>query len=226
MAITAQNLIDRARQRADFVSSTYLTDSTELLTWCEDSYKELYDLIAEAYGDQYLQVRSDVTVTSGVTALSSVLVHKLIRVDRAINGMKVPLVPFNFADVVIPVDEQDWGTQTIQYALEGDSLWTLPSPTGSETVTLYYVARATLTSLSGTIHATAEPWAEYIVVDLAIKMRVKEESDTADLRMDKEALRRRIVQVGTPRDHARAMRTIDVRYFDEVAEDVWGDIWP
>ncbi len=229
MAITAQNLIDRARQRADFVSSTFLTDSTELLSWCEDSYKELWDLLAEAYGENYLLVLSNIDVADRVVQLGSALIHKLIRVDRVANDRRVPLRAFDFADVVFSEETQAWESTIVEFNLVGDSVWFNPVPAVTETVSLYYVPQAALTTLTGgtgTISVQAEPWAEYIVIDLAIKMRVKEETDTSDLRLDKEAMRRRIISAGTPRDVTRARRTVDVRYFDEEQPDVWDEIWP
>lgn len=229
MAVTAQQLIDRARQRADFVSSPFLDDSSELLNWCSESYRELWDLLVEAYGDRLGMGIVDITTAAQdpqktISVTGGIL--KLIRVDREVDGIRIPMFPFDFADTVLDDTPQSWDARTVRYNFFADTMYFLPCPDTIYTIRLYYVPRVSFTSLSGAMLPPTESWSEYVVVDLAIKMRVKEESDTSDLRLDKENLRRRIISVSTPREETRAARTADVRYFDDEQEDALGDIWP
>lgn len=228
MAISAQNLIDMARQRADFVSSTYLTDSTELLTWCRESYKELADLLTEAYGSEYLTLRAGFDVLPSVfTPLSglSVPLLKLVRLERYFSLRSRPFGTLDIGQDTLDLNGVTWDESTdLRCQLVGAQMAVQPVPLVTEACVIWYVPQIVMTALSDTIAVAAEPWAEYIVIDLAIKMRVKEESDAAPLMLAKEAMRQRVITAAQPRDQGRPTRAVDIRGRDEGVDD-W-DVWP
>lgn len=230
MTISAATLIARARQRADFVSSTFLDDASELVAWCVESYKELWDLLTEAYGEDYLVVDDTLNVSTLRTSLTGASgidppLQKLLRIERISGTQGIPLRRFNFSqNGALEYSAKDgWNDGTdVRYAIVNQTLFVQPIPQATEIVVLWYVPIPTLT-LSADINVACEPWAEYIVTDLAIKMREKGNEPTEGFERAKENLRRRIVSVATPRDEHEAQRSIDVRG-DDVG-DLEGDWW-
>ena len=61
------------------------------------------------------------------------------------------------------------------------------------------------------LDAVADKWREFIVVDTAIKMLGKEESDTSLLERRRANLEKRINEAAAARDVGRSMRIQDVR---------------
>lgn len=226
MAVSAQDLIDRARERTDSVGSTFYTDATELLEWCSESYKELYDWMVTCYGPAYFVTVSTVSATASTatTALPSGFL-KLLRLDVAFDGIRVPLKPFSLSDAVLDNTAHTWDRGVdIRYHIEGTNLRWHPIPKSTTTVNIFYVPTPTiLSTLATNIDATAEQWQEYIVVDLAIKMRTKEESDVSALLAEKAMLRQRIEQTAPPRDAGQPQAPVDVRSNDELDAHFWLD---
>lgn len=227
MAISAQNLIDMARQRADFVSSTYFTDSTELLTWCRESYKELADLLTEAYGSEYLTTVAAFDIFAFATAITNLTLplHKLVRLERLFSGRSRPFGTLDIGQDLLDTNAVAWDESTdVRCQLVGARLIVQPVPNQTEACQIWYVPQIVMTALTDNIAVAAEPWAEYIVIDLAIKMRVKEESDAAPLMLAKEAMKQRVITAAQPRDQGRPTRAVDIRGRDEGVDD-W-DVWP
>lgn len=229
MPISTATLIARARQRADFVSSTFLDDASELVNWALESYKELCDLLTEAYGEDYLIVDDTLNVSLARTALTGGTgidppLQKLVRAEwlTGTEGRPLRKLDFSHGGTFEYSKKQGWDDSTdIRYAIVNQHLFVQPIPQTTQTVALWYVPIPTLT-LSSDINVACEPWAEYVVLDLAIKMREKENTDRTGLERDKLNMRERIVSVATPRDEHEAERAVDVRCEDDwYVEDWW-----
>lgn len=227
MAITAQNLMDRARQRVDAVGSTFFTDSSELLPWCSESYKELYDLMVDAYEDYFLTAATVTATASTATTALPTGFNKLRRMDVAFDGIRVPLKRIELADQVLDNTAQTWDRGVdIRYNIEGTNIRWNPIPSATTTVNIFYIPLADiLTATSTAIATVAEQWAEYIVVDLAIKMRTKEESDAAPLLQQKLMLKQRILESAPVRDAGQARSVVDVRSNEELPAHFWLNRW-
>ena len=227
MGISAQELIDRARQRADFQGNPFLNDVAELLPWCRESYKELWDLMISAYGEDYLVAQSVLAVPpqgAGTIEISTIdpPFYKAVAFIRLVNGIGSVLRRFNLQDQALDTNRYSWGDRIdLYYRITGNSIFFQPVPNATESVVLLYIPQATLDAVNEEIDPSAEPWAEYIVIDLAIKMRRKEQSDTADLMLEKEAMKQRIIQMATPRDAASPQRVIDVRTDEVIPSWCW-----
>lgn len=229
MAVSAQNLIDEARERADFTSSTYFTDPN-LLIWCRQAYRELYDLMVEAYGANYFATIVDLPITqfsNGITALSPLLL-KTLRIGRVVNSIETTVRRLDIETETIDYNTKAWGDATeVRATVLSGAVIVQPVPVTTETLRLWYVPQVTFTSLASNIDTAAEHWLEYIVVSIAIKMRIKEESDTTDLEREKLQMRERIVSSAAPRDISVAQRAFDVRGEDiGDLEGDWGAGWP
>ncbi len=221
-SVTAQNVIDRARARTDKTGSQWITDSTEGVDWVRESYKELYELLLTVYGDEYFGVTVDKTVTSGsrtvdITTLDDEAVYlplKILRIDVAINDLRVPMDKLQFADTVLDDTNRDWTSfqGSIRWRWTGNFLYFEPIPSSNQTVRIYFVPHANrITQLSDTIDRQSEHWSEYIVCDVARKIRMKEQSSTAELDAEKAVLIQRIHAHAPPRDMSRPQTIADVR---------------
>ena len=105
------------------------------------------------------------------------------------------------------------GTQYDGISEPLDQIEVLPIPIADATITLIYVPRLNLTeSVGGDVYYNGvNGWEEWIVLDVAISLLAKEESDTTDLLRLKSEIDEMITKMGGKRDGARPPRVVDVR---------------
>src|SRR5262245_48612768 len=95
MAVTAQELIDRARQRGEYQNDPLFHDQSELLPWCRESYKELWDIIIQAYGEDYVVIGSLQNALFGTPLKVDALdppFYKLWAISWLKNDLVIPLL--------------------------------------------------------------------------------------------------------------------------------------
>jgi hypothetical protein len=98
------------------------------------------------------------------------------------------------------------------YKVEGSKIKLIPNNSQSGTITLFYVPLPTQFSTTVTEIETIIPgYEEYVVVATAIRMLMKEESDTRQLELEKNQLASRIIRALSPRDVSGSFAIRDVR---------------
>lgn len=214
--MTLLQLRTHARERADQVNSTFVTD-TELTSYVNQSAYELYDLMIQKFGEDYF-ASSDTFVTDGITdkfALPGDF-YKLMGVDLQYSGGNngwLTLRRFTMAE-----RNRNWrpnaaplvGLTTLRYSVLGDMLWLTPLPMAGQTIRRWYIPRWNeLTADSDTLDGISG-WTEYVIVDAAIKCMVKEESDPSALMSQKAALTKRIEEAASMRDQGAPPTVSDV----------------
>lgn len=166
--VTVESLRIQSQERSDQLNSSFLSTSE----WNRNimgSYKELYDLLIGAYGNDYyvnvpvtfttdgssqLYALPDgtTTFTSGVTGLTVTppAFYKLLGVDLCLSrgnpGSYVTIRPFNFGDrnrYAVPNFQSFYGVTNLRYRLQANSLWLTPIPSSSQIIQLWYVPRPT-----------------------------------------------------------------------------------
>jgi hypothetical protein len=106
------------------------------------------------------------------------------------------------------------GYTNTRYRLVGDRIKFSPIPDAGASYRIWYVPTSPrLTNDSDTLEQL-NGYAEYIIVDAAIKCMQKEESDVRVLLAQKEALRRRITDKAAQRDAAQAPTIADIEAED------------
>lgn len=209
MSITFSDLKTQALARADMVNSNFI-GTDELNFYVNFSYKELYDLVVKAY-DDYFTTSLAFTLTSNDSGYSVPdTVYKLRGVDRQIAGPNqwASVQRFNFADR--NKFNSPWSilaTNTIfpglSYNWVGSQIQLIPQANIAGNYRLWYIPDVTpLVNDDDSILADLEPWADYIIVDTAIKCLAKEESDPSVFLMQKNALKDRIEAMAPNRDDA------------------------
>lgn len=217
MATTLADIRNRARRRADMVNSQFVSD-TELLDFINASYAELYDILVQTYEDYFVQSESFTLSSSdnGVRALPSDF-YKLKGVDYQLGGDFITLYPYdwntrNFRQRA--VNRLYLGDYDLTYRVVGSNLRFEPRDNATGTFQHWYIPAYTpLVSDSDNIDSviTRNNWEEYIVIDAAIKMLAKEESNTNHLIYEKQQIMKRIEAAAGDRDVDQPERVSDVR---------------
>lgn len=225
------------RQRADMVTSQFITDA-EFNGYINASYFELYDLLVEAYGDDYFSAQPTdpyVLTTDGVTEFyplpngtSSFLTpkgnqalafFKMLAVDlRTDASTWQPLKRFPLGER----NRNSMGTTTdVRYRLQGNFIWFRPLPQAAQQIRLLYVPRLTSLVNDTDVIDGVSGWEEYVVVDCVIKAKLKEESDCSTEIGLRDALKLRIQGISENRDAGSPATVADVRgaWDDSYARD-------
>lgn len=213
------------RQRSDMVNDQFISDS-ELTSYINQSYFELYDLLVQKYGDNYYVANPYTISTDGSNQFFSLPTdfYKLLGVDLALsntNDSFVTIRPFNFSDrnrYAVPNFQSFYGVTNMRYRLNGDKLWLTPTPAGGQTIRLWYVPKLTTLSADGDTVDGISGWTEYIIVDACIKALAKQESDVTVFALQKAELIKRIENAAENRDAGNPATVGDTQF-----SDLW---WP
>lgn len=214
MAITLAELRTRARQRADMEESQFVSDS-ELNGYINNSIAELHDILVQSYNTDYYISSYEFTTTVGQDAYDLPEdFYKLRGVDAALNGTdSFTLRPFNFNERNRFKNFGVWnilGIANIRYRILGNQLKFTPVPDGTTEVTLWYVPVATELVADTDELKDFNGYNEYIVIDAAIKMAQKEESDVSVLAAQKAAIIDRLNAAAQNRDIGSSESVSDI----------------
>ena len=216
-----------SRQRADKVNSGFITDS-ELNSYINSSNAELYDLLVSAYGDDYYLTKYTLTV-DGVTTSYPLPTdfYKLIGIDMYINPLRyITLKPYMFNERGRYQDGSNWAAivaiQGPRYHIYNNFLEFNPPAPGTYNMQMYYVPECPELVGDTDTFDGVNGWEEYIIVDAAIKMLQKEESDVTVLMEQKNRLIKRINLMAENRDIGHSFVVNDVtRDWEAMSGDVY-----
>lgn len=226
MSITLAELRLQARQRADMEESDFVSDS-ELTSYINNSIAELVDILCEAYGSEYYVTEgAESAITSGESTYALPAdFYELKGVDIKLDGsnwMNVARFNFNkrnrfseFATWAFGID----GVTNVEYRIVGNNITFSPEPDRNATYRLWYVPLPTKLVADADTLDDLNSYSEYVIVDAAIKMMQKEESDVTVLFAQKQALEKRIRDKSQNRDAGQAPTISDVS--DESTEYWW-----
>lgn len=221
MAVGVVTLLDlrtELRRRIDRVNSNFFTNP-ELNQYLSKSYKELYDILIQKFGDDYYVADPyDFTTDGSETYDLPEDFYKLLGVDAQYNGSTatngwVTLRQFMFQErnaYTMPNYQAFYGITNLRYRLRDNSLWFTPVPISGQLLRLYYCPRPDdLTDDADTVDGVSG-WEEYIICDAAIKCMVKEESDPSAFAAQKVALLQRIESAAENRNAGQPQTVSDV----------------
>ncbi len=219
MPSTLLELRTQARQRADMENSEFVEDS-ELNTYINDSLSELYDILVARFNDYFVEDPLVFTLATGVTTYNlPANFYKLIGMDRSISGSGsgdddwYVIKPFNFQDRNSRRRTELFRGiyPNVEYRLLGDLMRFTPADQAPGMYRMWYNPSCpALVDDADEIGIQIDRWKIYIVVDAAIKMLQKEESDVTVLLNQKAALTRRIQEMSQNRDAGESERVTDV----------------
>lgn len=218
MTVTLLQLKNAARQRADMSGSAgpdQFVDDAELTGYINASLAEFNDLVVAKNLLNY--VTSSVFTLAGNTSntnyytLSSSF-YKLAGVDRLLDGDPSSGTAVWYDVMKFAFNERNFGNNPIfplfrppyvRYRIIGNRLTFMPAQSSAGTYQIWWYPQApVLVGDNDTIDET-QFWWDYVVVDAAIKMLNKEESDVSVLAAQKLALKERIEAMAADRDYGQ-----------------------
>jgi hypothetical protein len=113
--------------------------------------------------------------------------------------------------------QQRYKSSSLRYRLQGSNIVFEPSPSNNLSIRLTYVPRFTDLSSDTDTFDGINGWEDYVIIDAAIKMLAKEESDVSTLYQMKRDIKTRIEEMSRFRDAAQVDTITDVQdgYYDE-----------
>jgi hypothetical protein len=212
-----------AQRKADMENSNFISQDE----WNDNitrSYKELYDLLVSAYGNDYFVSPTPFTITAdGVSQTFDLPTdfYKLVGVDVALdnsNNSYVTLKPFMFAErnkYSLPYLRNSMGRTSLRYRLINTKIMFNQIPQAGLQARLWYVPEPTNLSLDTDTLDGISGWEEYVIIDAAVKALQKEESDTSDLRASKMEMKARLVEMAENRDAGMSAQVVDIYAQDD-----------
>lgn len=218
--ITVADIKTRSRQKADMVNSNFIGDP-EHLAYINEAWFAFYDLVVESFEDYNLQDPTPFTISSGSSTydLPSDF-YKLVGVDRSTGG----------AGEYYPLENYPWrsrnryqtnfsryGNPRVGYRLTGSKLRLVPENMAEGNYRLWYIPLATALDDDADTIERYNGFEELIVIDTAIKMLGKEESDVSLLLLERKRVEERMQRMLIDRDIANSDR------IEEVHESFYDD---
>lgn len=223
--VTVSTLKTRAKQKADMVNSSFIDDTVELLAYINEAYFNFYDLITSSFEDYNLTGPTSFSISSGNTYTLPSDFYKLVGVDRSLGGGDYyALNRFSWSKRNRYSRSNYYSgttTKRLMYRITATELRILPEQDAIGDYQLWYIPLATaLTQDSDTIERY-NGFEELIVIDTAIKMLSKEESDVNLLLMERQKQEQRLQKMLIDRDIANADRVEDAYEEYEFYEDYY-----
>lgn len=202
--VTLLELKTQARDRADMSESNFVSDS-ELVSYINNSIAELHDLLIAAFNEDYVMEEYEWTADGANFEFDLPDdIYKLRGVDVAYGADEWTTVKrFNFNRRNEAQNAFTWnmlGLPYLEYRLVGSKIRFNRVPDANTSLRMFYNPKATQLAVDADEYDDINGFSEYVVVDAAIKMLNKEESDVSVLMAQKEALKQRIQNMAQNRD--------------------------
>ena len=217
--VDLKTLRTRARQRADMENSGFVKDS-ELNTFINSSIRELYDLLISKFGDDYYLTDSTISLTVSTDTYDLPTdFYKLVGADLLISPTDEPITlqPFMFAErnrYRFRNGTYFYGDSEYKYRIMGNSIKFIPQPNNNYQAKLWYIPAFTELEVDSDEFDGINGYEEWVIIDAAIKMLVKEESDTQQLERAKAQQTQRIENAAANRDVGMPQTISDVHYLN------------
>lgn len=231
MSITLAEIRQQARQRSDMLESRFVSES-ELTSYINNSLAELHDILIGAYSEEYVMedVVFDTTINEvdydlpdGSNYDEAQKFYKLRGVDGRINQdswFNIKRYNFNRRNE----DQNGYaynlaGIPYLEYRIVGSKIRFNRTPDPGTQIRLWYYPKCIVLVNESDSYDDINGYIEYVVVDAAIKMMQKEESDVTVLMAQKAALKQRIEDMAQNRDANEPESVSDI--YAEDADTYW-----
>lgn len=214
---TLSELREEVRQRVDVENATTWLPNTELTRLINQSIARLHRKIAREFPD-LLTMNGTITTVAGqeiyTLGVSPSDFYKLVgppEVDLGGPG-PVPMVRWTFAERTSYLYTGGWTSdRPIAYRLYGrDEVSFLPVPDAAHDITVHYIPAPTDLSADADTYDGRAGFEEWVVCDAAIKVAIKEEGDTTELRAERDEHWLEITRDLVTTDQASPPRVQDV----------------
>jgi len=212
-------LMTRARQRADMEGSTFVSD-LEIRTWMNAALAELHDIMILTFENYYVNTTTYSLPGTNPGTLPTDF-YKALGVDFETGGVTYSVKPYSFQERNMYNSNAGvvaGNLAALRYQIRDSSIHFIPTTPPSGTVTLHYAPECQQVALNGleddkTVvslsKSVANGYEEYLVVSVAIKCLMKEESDVRMLLAEKGDLQRRIENAAPRKDAGHPHKIVD-----------------
>jgi hypothetical protein len=220
---TLANMRLEAQQRMDRIYFGNIT-TQEWNSMISQSYKELYDIIVQKFGDDYYSaVPYTYTTTGQIDPVYQAQVfplpsdfYKLLGVEVALNPQDpnswVTLKKFEFIQRNLwnfPNVYTFYGITNLRYRLNGNNLYIVPICSAGQTIRIWYAPRPSQLFNDTDIIDGISGYEEYVIADVCAKGMIKSEEDPGPFLLQKAALLKRIEDAAENRDIGEPERVSD-----------------
>ncbi len=211
---TLGNLRLEAQQRSDLLYSSNIT-TQEWNTYISNSYKWLYNLLVQKFGDDYfVQVPYSYTTSGTIDPVTQAQTlplpddfYKLLRAEVALNPADpnswITLKKFEAIQANLynyPNVYTFYGITNLRYRLWGSNLQIVPITTAGQTIRIWYIPRPDQLINDTDILDGIADYEELIIADVCIKALTKQESDISVYAAQKVEIIRQIESAAENRD--------------------------
>lgn len=221
--ITLSQLIQRARDRADMPTDSFVTDAM-VTDWLNDGLQHLHKLLVDAFETEYAFKEYAVSFVSGTTdyALPSDF-YRLYGIDLTFAGRTRSLRPYNQGERNAFKNRD--GAAALWYASgpgasprysliknaasTGSMVRLLPMNISAPGTVLYAPSVVALVNPSDTVELP-DGWERYPAYHAAVQMLGKEESSTTEVQKQLDRWEAELLELKQTRDAAFPRKTVDM----------------
>jgi hypothetical protein len=212
MSKTLADLRLAIRQRADQENSQFISDS-ELNSYINASYAELYDLLTSRFVDYYT-INVEFDITTGNTFPLPDGFYKMIGLDQQASGYTgkwATVYPFVMGERnKLSIKRRVLLSRiAVNYRLIGNNLVILPEENAGGHYQLWYIPRFTPLVAYADEMGDILDFDDYVVVDCCIKCAAKEETDASVYMQQKVDLKARVEAMAANRDAGQSEKITD-----------------
>jgi hypothetical protein len=221
--VNVSDLIVSARRRANMENTQFVTDA-EVITYLDQAYRKFYNLIVTDFENWFVSETSFATVDGTDEYNLPTDFYKLLGVDLVdASGRAFTLRPFELSERNRIV--HTWIGKPVRYILKGTNIKLVPVPSGgAQTIKILYVPSPTAITSSAQTLEVFNGFDEYICLDAAIRMLMKEESDTALLERERAYMEQQINDLMRGRDGGFPKRVTDLATLNDRSFFRWWGI--
>lgn len=219
MAVTLADLKQRVRERSDKLDSQFITDS-ELTYYINASIASLHDMLVQSYGEDYYvkEVSWNTVQNQQQYNISDIVTdedfYKLRGLDAKLNGSEFfTLQQFNFNERNRFQNFGIWdylGITNVRFRIVGNQIFLTPPPDQATEMRLWYIPKAVELVNDTDTFDDINQYTEFVIVEAAIRVLDKEESDTSVLQAQRAVLEKRIVEASKNRNAADPESVSDI----------------
>lgn len=235
MAYTRVQFRDEIRQRLGWSATDTFAVDTELNNYINEALEELHALLVTVHKPgTFGTIDTGIIVSAGQ---SRVVINGPIsdfgRVLKVMMQWQDKYVPFAAGDRVTDlqhINPIEWTPYKVRYYVSIDgantALWFDWPPLNNTLIILTYIRRAPILALDADTSWLG--WDEYVILDVMLKCRDKEDDDGGALVQKKAHLEQRIRNHAEPVDMGHASTVVDMRaqdYYHDDYDHGWWRRW-
>lgn len=210
---TLEELRDRAYARGDFAAQTDRFSTTEVNGYINDSIAAFQDLLIQAWGSWFFEADYDFTTSADDSTYpvpGGFYLVSLVQVNTGTRFRKLRPSGREQRSALTDTNASLSGFPSF-YALRGDNIILMPTPSSAMPVHIEYVPAATVLDSDSDTMDGVNGWEEWVVNDVARKMAVKDNATTqiAVLKDELAVIEQRIRIMAPKRDRGER-RVVDV----------------